>query len=106
MNCFDCVISVSGDYTRKPTLGCMYHGEKSGEEFCERFLLPAVDNHKGGYILIDLDETYGYSTAWLRGAFETLIKLRGKGVRRYLVFKTKEEPHLINEIDKIMDGVM
>jgi hypothetical protein len=75
-------------------------GPKSGQQFREEFLVPALEQiSNGDKLLIDLDGGFGYATSFLEEAFGGLSRLLGsKNVLSKLEFKSDEEPKLIVEI--------
>lgn len=66
-------ISVALDYSRRP-VGCTRaHGPFSAERFREELLLPTMRAHSS--VVVNLNGTVGYSSAWLKAAFHDLAGL-------------------------------
>jgi hypothetical protein len=66
------IISVATDFTRFPSGRYQINGTTSGEEFRERFLIPAISNGIRTKVL--LDGTIGYGSSFLEEAFGGLVR--------------------------------
>jgi len=90
-------INVANDFSK--SLGARYpeDGEFSGQKFLQDFL--EKDFHEYEKIVINLDGTEGYPTAFSEEAFGGLARIYPiKEVLKKLDFISKEEPDLIKEI--------
>lgn len=94
------ILKISEVFDDAPGGRLRTDGPKSGEEFREDFLIPFLDSIKDSEQgLIDLDGCFGYATSFLEEAFGGLSRHAGsKQVIEKLIFKSDEEPRLINEI--------
>jgi hypothetical protein len=98
---------ISNVFTDAPGGRLRTDGPKSGQEFREDFLIPAMRNMgESDKLLIDLDGCFGYATSFLEEAFGGLSRQLGyENVHSKLEFKSDEEPRLISEIrDYIKNG--
>jgi hypothetical protein len=96
-------IQVAKDFSDTPGPRLREEGEYSGEEFLEKLLLPAYQQvvADGGTLLIDLDGTEGYATSFLEAAFGELArKFPPSEVLANIVFKSDDEPYLIEEVKR------
>jgi hypothetical protein len=96
-------ISIAKDFSDTPGPRWKVEGDFSGEEFLEKVLLAAYEKTvaEGGKLLIDLDGTEGYATSFLEAAFGELARKFGPSdVLRNIVFKSDDEPYLVEEIKK------
>lgn len=67
------VINVARDFTRFPAGRYKSLGKGSGEEFRDKFLVPALK--AGHHTVIELDGTTGYPPSFLEEAFGGLVRL-------------------------------
>lgn len=95
-------ISMAKDFSSTPGPRDQTEGSFSGELFLRDILEPAwlKSLEEGGLkIKIDLDGTEGYATSFLEAAFGGLArKYPIKDVLDTLLFKSEEEPYLVDEI--------
>jgi len=101
-------ISISEKFADAPGGRLRTDGDKSGEEFREDFLIPALNKlKKNEKLLVDLDGCYGFPPSFLEEIFGGLVRQFGiEKVRNYIDIKSEEEPLLLNEIDEyISDAV-
>jgi|ERR1700722_3452724 len=94
-------IEIARQFSDTPGPRSKDEGEFSGEEFLEKLLLPAYEKSiaGGGKLLVDLDGTEGYATSFLEAAFGGLArKFPPSEVAANLVFKSEDEPYLIDEV--------
>lgn len=94
-------LSVAKDFSRSPSSN---YGSFSGEIFRNVYILPAL---KLGKVIIDLDGTLGYSSAFLAEAFAGLARASGRTKEQLhndLSFKSDADPTLITEIWKYIDA--
>ncbi|WP_094507048.1 STAS-like domain-containing protein [Brucella thiophenivorans] len=75
-------ISIANDFTKYPGGRYRKHGNGSGEEFRNRYLVPALQNNEP--LTIILDGTVGYSSSFLEEAFGGLVR---SGFGKELVHK-------------------
>lgn len=79
------VINVARDFTKFPAGRYKSVGKGSGEEFRERFLVPAL--HDNTPTVIELDGTTGYPPSFLEEAFGGLVRLGFAAERILAVFE-------------------
>lgn len=97
-------IHIAHDFSKTPGGRNIDHGSYSGEEFRKNFLEEHFESNENYLIKIILDETYGYATSFLEEAFGGLSRKYGKDrVKKRLLFVSKEEPLLIDEISSYID---
>lgn len=94
-------IKISTEFSETPGARLRSEGKFSGEEFRDDILknkfLEACK--LGEKLVVDLDGGYGYPTSFLEEAFGGLARIYGaKEVNNCLVFVTKDEPSLEEEI--------
>ncbi|MCA9469843.1 MAG: STAS-like domain-containing protein [Nitrospira sp.] len=65
-------VSVAKDFSKYPAGRFIADGPASGEEFRERFLLPALRNNNS--LIIELDGTRGYGSSFLEEAFGGAVR--------------------------------
>ncbi len=97
--------SIAKEYSREPGPRYTWQGTFSGEHFRETVLLTLFDGivDNDALLTIDLDRTAGFGPSFLEEAFGGLVRLRGYDkVRRHLGFVSREEPHLIGEVNEYM----
>ncbi len=95
--------SIAKQYTEIPGPRFKTEGVFSGEDFRETVLMNLVKKAKNenDKIELDLDGGYGYPTSFLEEAFGGLIRaLKDKSVRDLFIFKSDEEPAIIEEINQ------
>jgi hypothetical protein len=66
------IIDISSDFTRYPGGRYRKHGDGSGEEFRDDFLVPAISAED--HVVIEMDDTAGYPASFLEEAFGGLIR--------------------------------
>jgi hypothetical protein len=93
-------ITVAKDFSDTPGGRFKKDGPNSGEEFREKYLKSEFEKLKGDEkLIIDFDGAYGYPTSFLEESFGGLARIYGsKNVLDKLVFKSEEEPNLIEEV--------
>ena len=92
---------IAVEFTKTPGPRYIKEGEFSGELFRDQYFIKVFDTavENGEQILVDLDGGYGYFVSFLEEAFGGLARIRGvEIVQRTLIFKSEEEPSLIDEI--------
>jgi len=97
------IIRIATDFTETPGARYRNEGDFSGEEFRESILEPKFleAKNKGEQLTIDLDGGYGYPTSFLEEAFGGLARKHGAdSVSATLVFVSRDEPSLVNEIQE------
>lgn len=67
------VINVERDFSRYPAGRYVDDGPYSGEEFRDKFLVPALSENTGK-VLIELDGARGYGSSFLEEAFGGLVR--------------------------------
>lgn len=53
---------------------------RSGEDFMEKLLLPAIENKNFDIVIVNLNNVSGVSSSWLEGAFSYLVSKHGISV--------------------------
>jgi STAS-like domain of unknown function (DUF4325) len=96
-------IKISKDYTTAPGPRYPTEGKFSGQEFRTDILAPRLIEaiEHDATLTIDLDGTSGYGTSFLEESFGGLIRedqFKLKQLKKYLEFKSDEEPELLVEI--------
>ena len=66
-------IDISSDFTRYPGGRYRKHGDGSGEEFRDDFLVPAIKAEDK--VVIEMDDTAGYPASFLEEAFGGLVRV-------------------------------
>ena len=96
------MINVAKDFSRYPAGRFKADGPASGEEFREKFLLPALQQSRP--LVIELDGTRGYGSSFLEEAFGGSVRqgYEPKLVRELLEFVAKDKS-LIEEIYEYID---
>lgn len=101
-------IKIARDFSRYPYGRSKKYSRTSGEEFRERFLLPAFkDSEEITEIVVDLDGTEGYGSSFLDEAFAGLVRDSGIDkniVLQKLCFISNEDPSLIKEIKSYIES--
>jgi len=100
-------IKISEVFTKTPGARFKGDGDFSGEEFRDTILLPhfqkAVENNEK--LTIDLDGGYGYATSFLEESFGGLARKHSpKQVLDTLLFKSEDEPSLVDEIMRYINN--
>jgi hypothetical protein len=98
---------VATDFATVIGAGLISQGKNSGEFFYQTKLRPsftqAIQHHHK--LMIVLDGTTGYSTSFLVASFGALGREFGsKKVLKTLLFKSDEEPYLVEEIIGYIKG--
>jgi hypothetical protein len=94
-------INIAADYTKTPGSRLRSEGEYSGEDFREKYLIPAYEEatQKAECIEINLDGGYGYATSFLEEAFGGMARyLKNKEFINMITFISEDEPSLVDEI--------
>jgi hypothetical protein len=94
-------LSISNEFTRYPGPRYESQGKNSGEKFLNDLLKPRFSEAEisGQHLVVDLDGTEGYSTAFLDGSFGELAREIGSDrVLKTIRFITNDEPTLKDEI--------
>lgn len=84
-------LSVAKDFTQFPAGRSINDGPRSGELFCDEFLLPALK--ASTFLTVRLDGTMGYGSSFLEGAFARLVVIHGfssESLRQRLVFESSD----------------
>ncbi len=68
-------VAIAQDFSRFPGGRYRTDGPNSGEEFRERFLVPALA--RGEQIVLVIDGTSGYPSSFLEEAFGGLVRVNG-----------------------------
>ena len=98
-------IFVAKDFTDAPGARDIADGNKSGEEFYNNILKPkfvsACENN--GQLFINLDDSWGYASSFISGAFGRLSKefsgsMGVKSILSHISFKSDDDPSLIDDI--------
>ena len=97
------------EFTTAPGGRYRKDGEKSGEEFRDEHLLPAVlaALEAGKTVTIDLDGVIGYGSSFLEEAFgglERALAKEGKSARNVIKFVSQRRPYLIPKIEGYMNA--
>jgi hypothetical protein len=96
-------LCIAKDFSDTPGPRTREEGDFSGEQFLAEFLLPRYQEalSKGTLLNVDLDGTEGYATSFLEAAFGELArKYEPTEVLKVIVFKSEDEPYLIEEVTK------
>lgn len=94
-------IIVATEFSDAPGARFISDGENSGELFYnnllkDRFTQARNANQK---LLIDLDNTWGYASSFISGAFGRLADEFGKDTaQKHLEFKSNDDPTLFQKI--------
>lgn len=101
-------ISIAQKFTRTPGPRYIKEGKFSGELFRKTILKDIVSEAitKNEELTIVLDGAAGYGTSFLEEAFGGLIredKIPYNDLKRVLVFVTKEEPYLEDDINEYLE---
>ena len=98
-------LSIASDFTLFPGPREKWQGKNSAEEFLETHLEPKFleAESKNVILMVDLDGTEGYSTAFLDGSFGALARrYTADRVLKTIRFITNDEPFLEKEIEFYM----
>lgn len=90
-------INIANDFSRYPSGRYKKHGDTSGEEFRERFLIPHLQ--KNEKITVEFDGAIGYGSSFLEEAFGGLVrqlKISPDTILKNLSF-TSSDPTYIQE---------
>jgi hypothetical protein len=95
------LIKISTDFADAPGARHRADGPNSGEEFFDTHLQPkfakALEESKK--LLIDFDDTWGYASSFISGAFGRLADSFGKKtVMGILEFKSNDDPSVIDKV--------
>ena len=101
-------IKIATDFSQTPGPRLKEEGSFSGEEFYEQILKPKYLEAKGKdkKLFVDLDGTYGYGTSFLERSFGGLVREYGKDPIERIIFKSEEDPYLIEEINLYMNQAL
>lgn len=93
-------ILIKKEYTDSPGGRLKTQGPKSGEEFRELILEPAINELQDGEkVLVDFDGTFGFATSFLEEAFGGLARKHGSDVvLKAFAFKCNDEPELLEDV--------
>lgn len=95
------MLNVASEFTKTPGPRFRTEGKFSGEEFREDVLRERFERalKESAKLQIDLDGGYGYATSFLEEAFGGLARIYDPAlVLDTLLFKSSEEPYLIEDI--------
>ena len=81
-------ISVANDFSATPAGRYKADGPYSGQEFRDKFIIPALQNYDR--VIIDLDGTLGYGSSFLEESFGGILRVSGYD---YETIKKKLEVH-------------
>ena len=90
-------VSVAKDFSKYPAGRFIADGPASGEEFRERFLLPALRNNNS--LIIELDGTRGYGSSFLEEAFGGAVR---EGFGPYFV---RESIELVTDDESLKEEI-
>ena len=98
-------IDIAKDFSPAPGLRNKESGPFSGEEFREKFLEPLfTDGIPEEKVTINFDGGYGYAGSFLEEAFGGLVRKLEKNVADCFVFKSDEEPLLVDRVKRYMEA--
>ncbi|NRR29275.1 STAS-like domain-containing protein [Oxalobacteraceae bacterium] len=99
-------ISVAKDFSCFPSGRWKVNGEASGQGLREILLEPEL--RAGNEIMVDLDGTMGFSSAFLEEAFGGIVRsldIEPERLLNLLHFKSDDDPSLVEEvIEYILDA--
>lgn len=99
-------INVAKDFSCFPSGRWKVNGETSGQGLRERLLEPEL--RAGNEIMVDLDGTMGFSSAFLEEAFGGIVRsldVEPERLLSLLHFKSDDDPSLVEEIiEYILDA--
>lgn len=104
----DLILNIAKDFSRCPGARFRSEGDFSGEEFRTDYLVPKIKLaiEKGVNLIIVLDGSAGYSTAFIEESFGGLIrndKFSLKELNDVLVFVSDEDPSYVDDIKAYME---
>lgn len=84
------VVKVVKDFHPLPAGRYLEDGPGNGTTFREKFLVPALQQHRD--LLIDLDDAPGYPSSFLEEAFGGLVRLKfsPEVIRKFLRFRVTD----------------
>lgn len=91
-------LSVAKDFSQFPAGRSVSDGPRSGEEFCDRHLVPAL--HACEHVTVVMDGTMGYGSSWLDGAFGRLVHHHGFApalLRQRMTIESVNDPSIETE---------
>jgi hypothetical protein len=92
-------LTVATDFSQFPAGRNVKEGPRSGESFCDEFLVPALLAHL--HLTVVLDGTMGYGSSWLDGAFGRLVhhhKFDPADLRKRMKLQSLNDPSIEDEI--------
>lgn len=97
-------LNIAREYSRCPGARYDREGDYSGERFREQFLLPRLKEAiaTGVMLVVVLDGSAGYSTAFIEESFGGLVREDGlslQEIKDHLIIISEEDETYINEID-------
>lgn len=85
------VISVAKQYSETPAGRYRSDSPRSGEQFREELLLPALRAPEGPVVVVDLDGTLGFGSSFLEEAFGGLVRAGLSGPELHSRLKIRSE---------------
>ena len=96
------VINFAADFTKTPGGRFRDEGPKSGEEFREDFLIPALREFEE--VSVVLNDVYGFPSSFVDEAFGVLVDKVGVSVvRAKLRLRLSDDPIALREIERSID---
>ena len=92
---------IASDFSDAPGARYRTDGPKSGQEFYEDYLRPRFEEaiDKGGALLIDMDNTWGYASSFISGSFGSLCEVHGEEkLIKHIRIKSDDDPLLVDKI--------
>lgn len=104
----DLMLKIAKDFSRCPGARYRTEGDFSGEEFRSEYLAPKIREalEEGVKLVIDLDGSAGYSTAFIEESFGGLIRNDGfslDDLKNVFEFISNEDPSYIDDIEAYID---
>ncbi len=99
------LLSVAKDFSQFPAGRSVSDGPRSGEEFCDKHLVPAL--HACEHVTVEMDGTMGYGSSWLEGAFARLVRhhrFTAAELRRRMTVQYVNDPSIEDEVWMYIDG--
>lgn len=96
-------LKIAQEFTDAPGSRDSKDGAYSGEDFYQTLLKKKFDLAKkeGKLLLIDFDNSWGYASSFISGAFGRLADFYGvSSVMQTLDFKSEDDPSLILKVKK------
>lgn len=96
-------INVAKDFSRYPSGRFRKNGKTSGEEFREKYLIPAIKT--GKKFCVELDGTIGYGSSFLEESFGGLVRkmnMTAMQINNQLTLNS-EDTALIQEIKEYIE---